>query len=130
MASKKSVDPLESAKLDVPLALTQDDNPEAPPPSSLPQKPSAAPQKVGDDDAQEKKAELAVEPVLPPPGKMAAAAESATAKKYRVKVSTTISWGASMIQLGAGAIVSDSLYGSGAIEKMKIAGVALEEVPD
>jgi hypothetical protein len=129
MASKKSVDPLESAKLDVPLALTQDDRPEASPSSSLPQKPSAAPQKAG-DDAQEKKAGLAVEPVLPPPGKMAAATASATAKKYRVKVSTTISWGASMIQLGAGAIVSDALYGSGAIEKMKIAGVALEEVPD
>ncbi len=99
MAKKEVTDALEAAKITAPAP-----------------KPAAA--------AEPSPAAAPVEPSLPPPPKAAPAG----AEEYRVVNKVQVSWGGQFIRLNPGDIVSERLYGVGAVEKLRTAGVALEPV--
>ncbi len=103
--SKKSEfrDPLEAAKIQAPESPPQ---PSQVAPTLAPP-PKAAPQLE--------------EPVLPPPGPPPAPPEV-----YKVVGRHTISWSGQFIKLNPGDLISERLYGAGAIQRMRDAGVALE----
>jgi hypothetical protein len=100
MAKKEVTDALEAAK------ITQASAPKSEPPP--------------------KKEESAEEPQLPPPPKGTEA--PASAGEFRVTARIQVSWGGQFIRLNPGDIVSEKLYGAGAVEKLRNAGVALEPV--
>lgn len=103
MAKKTEVtDPLEAAKISAPAPQ------DAPQDAPAPQAPQAS--------------SVAEEPVL---------AHLGVAPKgvdFRVLSAATLSWGGQFIRLHVGGVVSDRLYGAGAVERMRLAGVALEPV--
>jgi hypothetical protein len=70
---------------------------------------------------------IPVEPVMQAPGEVAAPAP-AVVPQYEVVRPVTISWGNQMLNLKDGDIISDESHGTGAIERMKAAGVAFKEV--
>lgn len=64
------------------------------------------------------------EPKLASPSKVSAAPPASM--DFRVLVDITVSWGGQFLRLAAGDVLSDKQYGPGAMERMRVAGVALE----
>lgn len=106
--AKKTVDPLEDAKVEEPVAETTVSD-------TLP-----AP------DAPMSKKAKAAEPDLPPPAPVAPVKVS----RYQVQTNTTISNGGGFAQLRAGDVVSAASHGEEFIARLQACGVALKELSD
>jgi len=99
------LDPLEAAKLAAPSK-------------------EAAAKVAAVDEKQPDLDENFEEPKLASPSKVSAAPPASM--DFRVLVDITVSWGGQFLRLTAGDILSDKQYGPGAMERMRVAGVALE----
>lgn len=103
--AKDVLDPLEAAKL------------------AAPNKEAGA-KAVSADGKQPDLDEDFEEPKLAAPSKVSSAPPALM--DFRVLVDITVSWGGQFLRLAAGDILSDRQYGPGAMERLRVAGVALE----
>lgn len=67
----------------------------------------------------------AAEPELPPVG---AAEPAKRAARFEVERAIVVSWNSSMLRLQPGDVVSDETHGDGAVERLRMSGVALRAV--
>ena len=63
-----------------------------------------------------------------PPPKLPDAPPPPRPPQYKVVRQITLSWGGQFITLREGSVVSEASHGPGSVDKMREAGVALEEV--